>query len=232
MAFRFSHLGLFCVVLVALPLCAGDIIERMVASVNGHLILQSDWDKAVCFEALASGQPLDQVSQAQREAILDRLIDQELLRQQSFVAELPAPPPEDVRKRLDEIRARYPGAITTDAWHDLLARYGLDEKQLEARVATELSLMRQVDVRFRPSVRLDPGSVETYYRDQFLPKLHAAGAQEVPLEKVSGEIREILIQEKINELVSTWLQNLRAESRIRTLAPPSSQTAPSGGQAP
>ena len=232
MAYKFSHLASFCLVLVALPLFAGDIIERMAASVNGHLILQSDWDNAVCFQAFASGQPLDQVSDAEREAILNRLIDQELLRQQSFVAELPAPSPEDVRKRLGEIRARYPGAITPEAWHDLLARYGMDEKQLESRIATELSLMRQVDVRFRPSVHLDPGSVETYYRDQFLPKLHAAGAQDVPLEKVSGEIREILIQEKINELVTSWLQNLRAESRIRTLAPASSQTAPTGGQAP
>jgi hypothetical protein len=232
MARRLSHFVLFGFAVVVLPLCAGDIIERIVARVNGHLILQSDWDNAVCFEALASGQALDQVSDAERNAVLDRLIDQELLRQQSPVAELPAPPPEEVRKRLEEIRARYPGAVTADAWRDLLTRYGLDENQLESRIATEVSLMRQLDVRFRPSVHLDPGSVETYYRDQFLPKLHAAGAQDVPLEKVSGEIREILIQQKINELVTSWLQNLRAESRIRTLAAPSSQTAPAGGQAP
>ena len=31
---------------------AGDIIDRIVAVVNGHVILQSQWDESVAYEAL------------------------------------------------------------------------------------------------------------------------------------------------------------------------------------
>jgi peptidyl-prolyl cis-trans isomerase SurA len=216
---------------VAVPLRAGDIIERIVAVVNGHMILQSDWDDAVRFEAFTNHRGLDAVSQADRAAALDRLIDQELLREQSSAPELHGPPPEELRKRVNEIRESYPEAAAPDAWRSLLARYGLDEKQLEARLGMELSIARQVEARLRPNVQIDPNSVESYYRDQFLPGLRQAGAQEVPLDQVSGEIREVLTQQKLNELVTSWLQSLRAESRIRTLGTAPSPPAPTGGQA-
>ena len=44
---------------VALPAAwAGEVIDRIVATVNGHIILQSDWDEALCYEALLSGRAI------------------------------------------------------------------------------------------------------------------------------------------------------------------------------
>jgi hypothetical protein len=215
----------------AVPLRAGDIIERIVAVVNGHMILQSDWDDAVRFEAFTNHRRLDAISDVDRAAALDRLIDQELLREQNTASELPPAPPEELQKRLNEIRGSYPEGASPDAWHNLLARYGLDEKQVESRIAIELSILREVEARLRPNVQVDPHSVETYYRDQFLPGLRQAGAQDIPLDEVSAKIREILTQQKLNELVTSWLQSLRAESRIRTLGTAPSSPAPTGGQA-
>ena len=34
---------------------------------------------------------------------------------------------------------------------------------------------------FRPAVQIDSKSVETYYRDKFVPQLKQSGEQEVPL---------------------------------------------------
>ena len=59
---------------------AGQIIDRIVATVNGHIILQSDWDDAVRCEALMNGHALPQITPKDRKDVLDRLIDQELLR--------------------------------------------------------------------------------------------------------------------------------------------------------
>ena len=61
---------------------AGEVIDRIVATVNGHVILQSDWEDSLRYEAFSSGRPLDRLTVNDRKAALDRLIDQELLREQ------------------------------------------------------------------------------------------------------------------------------------------------------
>ena len=208
---------------------AADVIDRIVATVNGHVILQSDWDDAVRFEAFVDGRPLDRLTVQDRSRALDRLIDQELLREQAQGADSPQPPADEVKKRVQEIQAQQ-SATSADAWQAALARYGFDEKQFEARVAHDLSVLRQVDARLRPSVQIDAQSIESYYHDKFLPKLHQFGSQDVPLAEVSARIREILTQEKVNQLFSSWLQSLRAESRIHTAVAGSGPPTASGGQ--
>jgi SurA N-terminal domain len=66
----------------ARPAAAGEVIDRIVATVNGHIILQSDWNDALSFEALLSAKPLEQFTDDDRRSVLDRLIDQELLDEQ------------------------------------------------------------------------------------------------------------------------------------------------------
>src|SRR6266481_5365557 len=78
---------------------AAEIVDRIVATVNGHVILQSDWDDAVRFEAFVEGRPLDRQSDQDRSRALDRLIDQELLREQSQGADVSQPPAEEVQQR-------------------------------------------------------------------------------------------------------------------------------------
>ena len=51
---------LLCVFVFVLPssaAAASQVIDRIVATVNGRVILQSDWDEALCYEALLQ-QPL------------------------------------------------------------------------------------------------------------------------------------------------------------------------------
>lgn len=228
---KLSHFVLFLLVAAAAKpaALAGDVIDRIVATVNGHMILQSDWDDAVRFEAFVEDRPLAQLTDQDRSRVLDRLIDQELLREQAQGVEAPQPPAEEVNQRLQELQTQH-AATSPSAWQAALARYGLDEKQLAARVANDIATLRQVEARLRPSVQIDNQSIESYYRETFLPKLRTSGAQDVPLAVVFGKIREILTQEKVNQLFSSWLQSLRAESKIHTSVAASSPPAPAGGQ--
>jgi peptidyl-prolyl cis-trans isomerase SurA len=221
----------FLLVLLLVASCAhaADLIDRIVATVNGHVILQSDWDDAVRFEAFIEGRPLGLLTDPDRGKALDRLIDQELLREQAQSAEVP-PPAEEIKQRVLELQAQH-ACTTPSAWQAVLAGYGLDENQLESRLAHEMSTLRQVEARLRPTVQIDSQSIESYYRDQFLPKLRKSGAQQdVPLASVTAKIREILTEEKVNQIFSSWLQSLRAESKIHTSVATSSPPPPVGGQ--
>jgi peptidyl-prolyl cis-trans isomerase SurA len=218
---------LTCLVLAAaLRVRAGDILDRIVATVNGHIILQSDWTAAVRCEAFMAGRPLSQITLQDRKAALDRLIDQELLREQMSASDFPQVADQEVNRRLDEIRKLYPAADTDQAWQATLVRYGLTARTLRDRVALQLDLMRLVDARLRPAVNIDAKSIESYYNQELLPQLRHSGAKEVSLATVSPKIKELLTQQKVNQLLISWLHNLRAGSQIQNL----SATPDSGNQ--
>lgn len=220
---RFQILSVL-VVLAAMA-SANEIVDRIVATVNGHVILQSDWEDALCYEAFVAGRPLDQITNDDRKGALDRLIDQELLREQMASSDFQHATPEEIDARIAEVRNQYPQAGTNSAWQALLVRNGLTESDLKSRVAMELDVLRLVDARLRPSVQIDSNSIESYYNQELLPQLREKGAREVPLSEVTPKIRELLTQQKMNQLLTAWLQNLRASSEIRTQAPWSSSAA-------
>jgi len=204
---------------LAVTASAGEVIDRIVATVNGHIILQSDWEDSLRYEAFSSGRPLDQLTAQDRKSVLDRMIDQELLREQLRASDSTAGSTEQVAERVAAIRKQYAGAESDGGWHALLERYGLTEENLKNRVAVDLDLLGQVDSRLRPAVSIDAKSIESYYHQELLPKLRQSGGRSVPLAEVTGKIKELLIQKKITQLLSTWLQNLRAGSEIRALEP-------------
>ncbi len=222
MIFRTSKtmaVGALALLLAALWLApergSAEVIDRIVATVNGHVILQSDWDEALCYEALLTNRTLAQFTDDDRRAVLDRLIDLELLRGQMKSADFPHATDAEVAARVADARKQYPQATSAEAWQALLAQYHLAEKDLFAHVRQQIDVMRLVDARLRPTVEIDSKSIEAYYRDKFVPRLKQSGASEVPLAEVSGKIRELLTEEKVSELLVSWLQTLRSEGQIR-----------------
>ncbi len=193
---------------------AGDVIDRIVATVNGHIILQSDWDEALCYEAVLGGRAVGSFTEEDRRAVLDRLIDQELLDEQRKSASFKHATEAEVAAQLAEARKQYPEAATDAGWQSLLERYGLTEKMLETHVEQQIDLMRLVDAHLRPGVQIDSKTIEAYYRDKFVPQLKESGAGEIPLADVSAKIRELLTQERVSELMVSWLQSLRSESKV------------------
>jgi len=132
-----------------------------------------------------------------------------------------------VQQRIMDLQKEHK-ATTSSAWHAVLAHYGLAQRQVETWLAHDIAVLHQVEARLRPTVQIPPQTIESYYQQTFLPELRKSGAQDVPLAQVSGKIREILTEQKVNELFTSWLQTLRSESKINTSAP--TPPSPTGGQ--
>ncbi|HEV2398952.1 MAG TPA: SurA N-terminal domain-containing protein [Candidatus Sulfotelmatobacter sp.] len=204
----------FLLAALTIPTAAGEVIDRIVATVNGHIILQSDWNDALRYEALLSARTVADFNDAERREVLDHLIDQELLAEQMKSASFQHASEQEADAEVAEARKLYPEAKTDEGWQEVLSRFGLTEKALIAHVEQQIDLMRLVDAHLRPAVQIDSKSVEAYYRDKFVPQLKQEGAEEVPLADVSAKIRELLTQERVNELMVSWLQSLRSESKV------------------
>jgi peptidyl-prolyl cis-trans isomerase SurA len=211
-----------------LPGARAEVIDRIVATVNGHIILQSDWDEALGYEALLNGRGPGQFSDDERRAVLDRLIDQELLGEQMKSSFFQHATEAEAAARVADARKQYPEAATGAGWQTVLERFRLTERDLVAHVQQQIDLMRLVDARLRPAVQIDSKTIEAYYREKFVPQLKQSGAGEVSLADVSGKIRELLTQEKVSELLLSWLQTLRSEGKVNL--PGAAGSTPEGEQ--
>lgn len=205
---------LLCLMFFSSAPAAGQVIDRIVARVNGRIILQSELDESLSYEALLNGKPSNQFTGDDRRAVLDRLIDQELLHEQLKSSEFLHASEAEAASQIASARKLFPEAATDEGWRAILAKYGLEEKDLISHVRQQIDLMRLVDARLRPAVQIDSKSIEAYYREKFVPQLKESGAGEVPLADVSGKIRELLTQQKVSELLVSWLQTLRSESEV------------------
>lgn len=217
-----------CYSLVARPLANAEVIDRIVATVNGRIILTSDWNDALRYEALLSARPVSDFNDEERRGVLDRLIDQELLGEQMKSALFKRTSEAEAAEKVAETRKLYPKVVTDDDWKALLSRFGVTEKALIAHVQQQIDLMRLVDAHLRPTVQIDSKSIEAYYREKFVPQLQQSGAGEVPLAEVSAKIRELLTQEKVSELMVSWLHSLRSESKV--IVPGASESTVEGVQ--
>src|SRR5437660_12856862 len=114
---------------------AGEIVDRIVATVNGHAILQSDWEDAVHYEAFIAGHSPEQLTFADRKAALDRLIDQELLRHQIRSPDFQHASDQDIAPRIQDIRSEYPRAESDSRSHAALSRCGVTHRRVKRRIA-------------------------------------------------------------------------------------------------
>jgi hypothetical protein len=194
----------------------GEVIERVVATVNGQPILQSDWDEEFRYEAFMNRKPLESLTVEDRKQALDRVIDQELLRQQIKGSEFEEASAQETRDRIAELRKQFPEVKDDAGWKTKLEQYGMTEQDLTRHIALQLQLTRLITARLRPNVHIDSSSIETYYREKLLPQLRQSGVKNVPLVEVSPKIEELLAQQRVNELLAGWLHDLRAQSEIRT----------------
>ncbi len=224
---RLSHIAICILLWTALPVFAAEVIDGVVASVNRKPVLQSDWDDAVRFEAFLQQKPLARVTEADRVSALQRLIDRQLLEIQMVGPEYLAPSHEEVRANLAKLRAQIPAASTDQGWEKLMAAYGLSQREIEANMRREMQMMNFIDVRLRPNVHVLPEEVESYYRKQLLPDLERAGGKVVTLQEVEPRIRELLVQQHMDELLDAWLHNLRQQTHIQSTVP-----IPAGASSP
>ena len=203
--------------------CLAETVDRIVVVVNKRIILASEWDQAVRFEALADHKDLKTITAVDCAHTLDRLIDQELLEQQIANTTYQPASAEELAKAVASVRQQVLPQGSDDDWHALLAHYGLSDDDVEERVRVVLDIERFINLRFRPNIHIDPRTIEAYYRNTLVPRIEAEHGQMVSLKDASQGIEDELVQERINEGVSAYLKTLRSQSHIQRMTTPAAE---------
>jgi hypothetical protein len=205
---------LLLILALALPLRlgAGELLDRVVVAVNGKPLLESDWQGEVQYELFMSGRAPSAPTTQDRQSALDRIIDQELLRQQARTADFKPASADQIDAQIALLKKQSEQEHPQEPWNERLRDYGLSENEVREHVQMELNQLRVVDARLRPSIQIDASEIEAYYRTKVAGQ---TGGAPLPYAEAVPKIHEILVQEKMNQLLDSWLESLRAQARIQ-----------------
>jgi hypothetical protein len=203
-----------------LPAERGDIVDRIVATVNGDLVLESDVEEEQRFTKLfpygeAAGQTL-------RQRATTRLIDRTLILQQLAGFPQARVPDAQVEKEEADLRKDLPACAHADCssdagWKKFLTDSGFTEDELRARIKQRTQVLRFIEQRFRSGVRIDDHQVEDFYNKTMLPEYAKQNATAPPLDSVRQRVQELLLQQQVSALLDDWLKTLRDSGRVRVM---------------
>jgi len=196
-------------------------LDRVVAIVNGGLILQSDVDAERRFVAF---QPFSEPTQATESQLIGRLIDRELIVEQMALE--PVPPITDaaVDAELTTLRKSIPKCATyrceTEAgWAKFVADQGFTMQQMRDRWRQRMQVLEFIEERFRMGIRISQAEIDEYFQKTMLPVYQKEGMKPPEEATLTDRIQEILLQDEVNKLLEDWLNALRAQGSVRILTP-------------
>lgn len=213
-------LGALMAVLLVPPIgrCAeAEVIDRIVAVVNRQIITLGDVEEEKKYVRLGI-ETIELKEDAGRgednSEIVQRLIQQALIREQVQTSAANEATPEEIQQQIDLLEDKSGGK---EKFEKALQERHITSEALEVRLAWQIRVLKFLENRFRQFVVILPKEIEEYYRNSLLPELTRRGDPKIPaLAEVQGQIRDLLIEEKVNAQIDNWLNSLTQSADIET----------------
>jgi hypothetical protein len=203
--FRKIVFALLVCVLGQRPTAAQEVIDRIVARVENDVILLSDIRLLSRYQLLVEGK-----SESDAE-ILNRLIDQWIVRNEATLARTPGPSDADIDRGLRRLRQSFASQEDYEARRNLA---GLTEDDVRRLTADQVYLNNYLDSRFRASVQVNEQAIQDFYQNAVLPRAKARGQNPPSLDAAHDYIQEALVQQGINQQADRWLNESRGRIHV------------------
>jgi hypothetical protein len=180
-----------------------QLLDRVVARVNGYAITLSDVKAALALGLV------DVPAEAGEQAVIDRLVERQLVLNEVARFAPPEPSPAAVARETDAVRARIGGRLA-----GILETTGIDEGRLRDIARDTLRIDAYLNQRFGPTVQLTEEEVLQYY--QMHPDEFTRAGRLMPFGEADDLARERASAERRSATVAQWLRDLRARADIVT----------------
>ena len=182
----------------------GQIIDRIVAVVDGRVILLSDVRAAIELRLEVVTNPERAVSD-----VVQRLIDRELMLAEVDRYAPPAPSATVIEARMQEVRVSY---ASDDAYLASLADLGMGEVELRGRIRDDLRIAEYLEQRFGSTARPTDEAILRYYREHRADFVRSD--EVVSLADAEPAIRVLLSAQQRRVLIESWVTDLRRRGVI------------------
>jgi hypothetical protein len=184
---------------------SGRIVDRIVARIEGDIILQSQVRELGTFQQLIEGHAESD------DQLLNELIEQWVVRTEASTSHFPEPAQSEVDREMARLQENFSGAESfTARLHEL----GLTSSQVRQMLSRQIYVERYLDYKFRPSVQVDSAQIDAYYQKELLPELAKKNEPAPGRRAVEEQIRELLVQRGINDLTAKWLDETKSRLKI------------------
>ena len=192
----------------------GETIDRIAVSVGNRVITETDVDREIRITAFLNSAPLrSRLSKEEKRAAAERMVDQMLVRSELEASRYLPPSAAETEAALAEEKARFGDDAT---YRRALAAYGVSEEDLKARLEWQLTLLRFIDVRFRPGIQIGDEEIRKYFDEHMSAGLMAAHPSQTPsVDEHRAGIVQTLIGQAADQQVEQWLKESRRRTRIQ-----------------
>jgi len=195
-----------------LTLGRAEILDRIAVSVGNKVITERDLSREIRLTALLNGTQPD-FSPANKRETAERMVDQLLVRSELEASRYRLPSTAETDKELRQIRNRFGSDA---AYRSALAKYGVSEDDLKKRLMWQLTLVRFIDVRFRPGIQISDEDIRKYFNEHVRTLAAEAHPNSVPsVDGYRDSIEQTLVSQAANQQVEQWLKEARRRTRIQ-----------------
>lgn len=187
---------------------AQEVIDRIVARVENDVILLSDIHQLAEYQVFVDGKAESD------EQILERLIDQWIVRTEAVAARFPQPSDQDVQRSLARLQRSF---SNSESFEERKKQSGLTEEEILRQLKSQLYLSNYLDSRFRASIQIDDAAIADFYKNRVVPRAESRSQTPPTLEAAHDFIQEALVQRAINEQADKWLKESRSRVRVENL---------------
>jgi hypothetical protein len=182
-----------------------QIVDAIVVRIEGDIITLSELRELAAYQQLLDGH-----SQSNEE-VRSELIEQWVVNNEAATARFPLPAEAEVDREAGRIENSFPGVA---AYQQRLNAVGLTPEAVRRMIARQIYLARYLDYKFRSSIQVSDAAIDSYYRDHLVPELQAKGQPAPPLSDVTDQIREVLIEQGVNERTAAWFDETKPRLQI------------------
>lgn len=206
------------------------VLDRVIAIVNGQVLLQSDVEEERRLAALSPLRvpPGKDTNTAAAHRLIRRTLVLEQMKQQDQPTTVSGAETESGLKKLRAtLHGCAPYSCTSQqGWEKFLKEHDITQQEAMARWSQRMAIEKFINLRFRAGIRIMPEEISTYYNDTLKPSLEANHVAVPPLSAVSSRIEQLLLEERVNSMISQWIQSLRAEGSVQILVPAYGKSTP------
>ena len=196
--------------LLASATCYGVIVDRIAIRVDNAIVKDSDISRSIRVTDFLNDEPLKLTGSERRQAG-KRLIDQSFIKREIGIGDYPQATWDEADQQLSKLKSnRYRSPA---AYQQALAKYGLVEPDLRFEYQWQLTVLRFIDLRFKPAVLVSDDEISKYYTSHSAA-LRKANPGKSSLDDLRDSIQEIITGEKVNEQFFAWLDEQRKSRKI------------------
>jgi hypothetical protein len=199
-----------------------QIVDAIVARIEDDIITLSELRELAAYQWFLDGR-----SQS-NEDVRSELIEQWVVNNEATTSRFPLPAEAEVDREVGRLENSFSGLA---AYQQRLAAAGLTPETVRRIVTRQIYLARYLDYKFRSAIQVSDAAIESYYRDHLVPELQAKGQQAPPLTDVRDQIRELLIEQGVNDRTAAWFDETKPRLKIE-LEPMDASSVGTPGQKP